>query len=234
MTTSPHTPDLDEAGLAELHAVGREFCREICAYKGEPPCWKIDADAGETWPGPCEVCEPASAYHMANRATTAGEPVAYEIVSYDSWPGNNWCAVRRADEYREKYGCVLRPLYAHPSPDSDLLREARDEIEARRDEHFACHTARGDFDTMDADEREEWERLESLRARLDAALSAAPAGGEVEAIVTINRMGWEDQEDGSRLFTATAVFARPPAWTANVVWNGVPVRMIPAGAEVER
>jgi hypothetical protein len=35
-------------------------------------------------------------------------------------------------------------------------------------------------------------------------------------------MGWEEQAEGGKLFTATAVFSEPPPWSADVVWKSEP------------
>lgn len=45
----------------------KHICREICAYKGEPPCFELDAPAGEEY-RPCEECEPVAAWHDAEIA----------------------------------------------------------------------------------------------------------------------------------------------------------------------
>ncbi|MRL69856.1 hypothetical protein, partial [Brevundimonas sp. SPF441] len=57
--------------------------------------------------------EPFPARAEAQDEGAAGVPVAFEIVSYDIYPGACWIAPSAADEYRKEYGCTLRPLYAH-------------------------------------------------------------------------------------------------------------------------
>jgi len=64
------------------------------------------------------------------QAREEAQPVAYEIVSYDIYPGSVWIPVNEADEYRAKYGCVLRPLYTTPpAPEAENLRVAVEALE---------------------------------------------------------------------------------------------------------
>ena len=32
----------------------RTICREVCAFYGDPPCWRLDLYNGDD--GPCETC----------------------------------------------------------------------------------------------------------------------------------------------------------------------------------
>jgi hypothetical protein len=62
--------------------------------------------------------------------------------------------------------------------------------------------------------------IDQLHAYESAALASQPAGEG--AVVTLSRMGWEEQVEGGKLFTATAVFSEPPPWSADVVWKSAP------------
>lgn len=47
--------------MTERDKIERDLCAEICGYKGEPSCWSIDDEKGETFEA-CEVCTPAAYY----------------------------------------------------------------------------------------------------------------------------------------------------------------------------
>lgn len=126
---------------------------------------------------------------MSETKHTPGPWVAYEddfCGGYYGGPADGrkpWAVIQEVDglclavvvpDCLPNVEANARVLAAAP----DLLasaREVRDEIEAARDVVFASHTIRDDIETMEPDARAEFDRLDGMLQRLDAAI--AKAGG---------------------------------------------------------
>ena len=53
-----------------IDAIARAICRETCAYKGEPPCWKL-VEAGERVMFPPPTCDEPGCFALAEAAFAA-------------------------------------------------------------------------------------------------------------------------------------------------------------------
>lgn len=118
---------------------------------------KDDRTSPEDQPERCLITAGELADYMARAQPQAREdaqPVAYEIVRYETYSGAVWISPDKVDEYRTKYGCVLRPLYTRRAPGAlrvavtDIAAERQRQVdvegwsEAHDDEHDSYQMAR--------------------------------------------------------------------------------------------
>lgn len=97
-----------ELDASLILACAKDCCRELCAQKGEPPCWQVDADEGDPW-ATCEACESASILIASERrqreATEArAERCALNIHAIE---GERDAAFTRVATLEEKLAAVV-------------------------------------------------------------------------------------------------------------------------------
>ena len=70
---------------ARIDAITRAICRETCAYKGEPPCWKL-VENGERVMFPPPTCDEPGCFALAEAAVDAVGKLTHNLPTPSPHP----------------------------------------------------------------------------------------------------------------------------------------------------
>jgi hypothetical protein len=82
---------MSDAIKAALDAAARSVCQERCAFMGEPPCWSVTGDDGESmgWPNVecdepgCSAITPAAIAAFLTQMAGSGVSLAHQHEWHD-------------------------------------------------------------------------------------------------------------------------------------------------------